>query len=177
MDGLAPALTNAALPATLPQPYHPGFDGPGVSIASPVDPSMRPNDVDTFNLSIQRQVNRKMLVEVGYIGRLIHHEYIMQNPNVVPYMMSLGGQSFASAYLAIEGAFGCTTSASLCAKSTTPTNVSPLSRSSKLHSQAPGIATGYSSCTAAVVAKQATNFRAQNVFTSVAGTGQQHQWR
>ncbi len=87
---------------------------------------MRPNDVDTFNFSIQRQINNKMLIEVGYIGRLIHHEYIMENPNVIPYMMSLGGQSFASAYLAIEGAFGCTTSASLCAKSTTPTaTVSP----------------------------------------------------
>jgi Carboxypeptidase regulatory-like domain len=164
-DGLAPVLTNAALPNTLTQPYHPGFDGPGVSIASPVDPSMRPNDVDTFNLSIQRQINRKMMVEVGYIGRLIHHEYIMQNPNVIPYMMSLGGQSFSAAYLAIEGAFGCTTSASLCAKSTTPTNsVAP----QPFFEQAlagTGYCTGFSSCTAAVVSKQASNFRAQNVFT------------
>jgi hypothetical protein len=165
LDGLAPVLTNAALPNTLTQPYHPGFDGPGVSIASPVDPSMRPNDVDTFNLSIQRQINRKMMVEVGYIGRLIHHEYIMQNPNVIPYMMSLGGQSFSAAYLAIEGAFGCTTSASLCAKSTTPTNsVAP----QPFFEQAlagTGYCNGFSSCTAAVVSKQASNFRAQNVFT------------
>ena len=164
LDGVSPALTNAALPATLSQPYHPGFDGPGVSIASPVDPSMRPNDVDTFNFSIQRQVNNKMLVEVGYIGRLVHHEYIMENPNVVPYMMSLGGQSFASAYLALEGAFGCTTSASLCAKSATPTTVAP----QPFFEQAlagTGYCNTYSSCTAAVVAKQATNFRAQNVFS------------
>ena len=164
-DGTSPVLTNSTLPSKLAQPYHPGFDGPGVSIASPVDPSMRPNDVDTFNLSIQRQVNRKMLVEVGYIGRLIHHEYIMQNPNVIPYMMSLGGQSFASAYLAVEGAFGCTTSASLCAKSATPTNsvsVQPFFESAL---GGTGYCTGYSSCTAAVVAKQASNFRAQNVFT------------
>jgi hypothetical protein len=158
-------LATAALPLTLAQPYHPGFDGPGVSIASPVDPSMRPNDVDTFNISIQRQVNRKMLVEVGYIGRLIHHEYIQLNPNVIPYMMSLGGQSFASAYLAVEGAFGCTTSASLCAKSATPTaTITP-----QPFFEAALAGTGYCSadpsCTAAVVRKQATNFRAQNVFS------------
>jgi Carboxypeptidase regulatory-like domain len=174
-DGVAPALTNAALPNTLTQPYHPGFDGPGVSIASPVDPSMRPNDVDTFNLSIQRQVNRKMLVEVGYIGRLIHHEYIMQNPNVVPYMMSQGGQSFASAYLAIEGAFGCATSASLCSTTaakagTKTTSVNPVVAPQPFFENALGGAgsaycTGYQSCTAAVVAKQASNFGSQNVFS------------
>jgi hypothetical protein len=164
VDGVSPALTNAALPLKLAQPYHPGFDGPGVSIASPVDPSMRPNDVDTFNISIQRQINRKMLVEAGYIGRLIHHEYIMQNPNVIPYMMSLGGQSFQSAYLAVEGAFGCATSASLCAKSATPTAV-PTQAFFETALAGTGYCTGYSSCTAAVVSKQAANFRAQNVFT------------
>jgi hypothetical protein len=172
LDGVAPALTNAPLPATLAQPYHPGFDGPGVSIASPVDVSMRPNDVDTFNFSIQRQINNKMLVEVGYIGRLVHHEYIMQNPNVIPYMMSLGGQSFASAYLAIEGAFGCATSASLCSATaakagTKTTSVNPIVAPQPFFESAlnPAYCAGYSSCTAAVVAKQASNFGAQNVFT------------
>jgi hypothetical protein len=173
LDGVAPALTNAPLPAKLLQPYHPGFDGPGVSIASPVDPSMRPNDVDTFNLSIQRQVNRKMLVEVGYIGRLVHHEYIMQNPNVIPYMMSLGGQSFASAYLAIETAFGCATSASLCSATaakagTKATSVNPSVAPQPFFESAlggTGYCNTYANCTAAVVAKQASNFGAQNVFT------------
>jgi hypothetical protein len=171
-DGLAPTLTNAALPLKLPQPYHPGFDGPGVSIASPVDPSLRPNDVDTFNLSIQRQINRKMLVEVGYIGRLVHHEYIQLNPNSIPYMMSVGGQSFASAYLAIETAFGCATSASLCSTTaakagTKSTSVNPNVAPQPFFEQAlnPAYCAGYSSCTAAVVAKQASNFGSQNVFT------------
>jgi hypothetical protein len=174
-DGLAPTLAGAALPAKLTQPYHPGFDGPGVSIASPVDPSLRPNDVDTFNLSIQRQIGRKMLLEVGYIGRLIHHEYIMLNPNTVPYMMTLGGQSFQSAYVAIETAFGCTVSASLCAKSASPSStIAPQPffeaalggpGSTYCTTNAKGVATAYSSCTAAVVDKQASNFRAQNLFS------------
>jgi hypothetical protein len=165
-DGLNPVLANAATPATLAQPYHPGFDGPGVQLASPVDINLRPNDVDTFNLSIQRQVNRKMLVEVGYIGRLIHHEYIQENPNSIPYMLSLGGQNFESAYLAIEGALGCATSASLCAKSTTPTATISAQPFFEAALGGPGSAycTGYNSCTAAVVAKQASKFRAQDVF-------------
>jgi hypothetical protein len=164
LDGLAPTLAGAALPTTLTQPYKPGFDGPGVSIASPVDPSLRPNDVDTFNLSIQRQINRKMLVEVGYIGRLIHHEYIMMNPNTVPYMMALGGQSFQSAYLAIEQAFGCTVSASLCAKSATPTAIAPQQFFETALGGQGSAYCGSTSCTQAVVNKQASKFRAQQVF-------------
>jgi hypothetical protein len=175
-DGLAPVLAGAALPTTLTQPYRPGFDGPGVALASPVDPSLRPNDVDTFNLSIQRQINRKMIVEVGYIGRLIHHEYIMKDPNPVPYMLSLGGQSFEAAWLAVEGAFGCTSSQSQCQTMATPTaaNIAPQpffenalggATSTYCTTNAAGKPTAYGSCTAAVIAKQTSAFRAQRVFS------------
>ncbi len=166
-DGMAPILASAAAPNTLAQPYHPGFDGPGVQLASPVDPSLKPNDVDTFNLSIQRQVNRKMLVEVGYIGRLIHHEFIQLNPNQIPYNLSLGNQSFQQAYLAIEGAFGCTQSASLCAKSTTPTAANIAAQpffEAALGGATSSYCSAYANCTAAVIAKQASNFRAQKIF-------------
>ena len=164
-DGLSPTLASAALPSTLPQPYHPGFDGPGVAIASPVDPSVRPNNVDTFNFSIQRQINRRMVIEVGYIGRLIHNEYIMLNPNQIPYMMAQGGQSFQSAYLAIEGAYGCTISESMCSKSATPT-VSPQPFfEAALGGPTSSYCNAYSSCTAAVIAKQGSKFRAQQIFS------------
>jgi hypothetical protein len=171
LDGLTAPLAPA--PTTVPQPYFPGYSGPGVAIASPLDPSLRPNDVDTFNLSIQRQVNPKMLVEVGYIGRLIHHEYTMQNPNSVPYMYNYGGQTFESAYATIESAFGCATSASACATTTnrasgkTPSypNVSPQPFfEAALGGANSAYCTGYSSCTAAVVAKQANNFGNQKIF-------------
>ena len=164
LDGVTPVLATAALPLTLAQPYHPGFDGPGVALASPLDPSLRPSDVDTINFSIQRQVNRKMLVEVGYIGRLIHHEYIMLNPNQVPYNLSLGGQTFESAYDVIETAFGCATSASLCAKSAAPT-VSPQPFfEAALGGAGSAYCAAFSSCTAAVVSKQSSRFRTQQVF-------------
>ncbi len=164
LDGVSPVLATAALPLTLAQPYHPGFDGPGVALASPLDPSLRPNDVDTINFSIQRQVNRKMLVEVGYIGRLIHHEYIMLNPNQVPYNLSVGGQTFEAAYDAIETAFGCATSASMCAKSAAPT-VSPQPFfEAALGGAGSAYCAAFSSCTAAVVSKQGSRFRTQQVF-------------
>jgi hypothetical protein len=171
LDGLVAPLASA--PSTVSQPYFPGYSGPGVAIASPLDPTLRPNDVDTFNLSVQRQLNRKMLIEVGYIGRLIHHEYVMQNPNAVPYMFSLGGQTFENAYAAIETAFGCASSASACSAATsratskTPLypNVSPQPFfEAALGGANSAYCTGYSSCTAAVVAKQATNFGNQKVF-------------
>lgn len=37
-------------------------------------------------------------MELGYIGRRIAHEYQPLNLNAVPYMMTLGGQTFANAY-------------------------------------------------------------------------------
>jgi hypothetical protein len=167
-DGLSPVLASAQVTNTLPQPYHPGFDGPGIASSSGVDVSLRPNVADTFNVSIQRQINRKMLIEVGYIGRLIHHEFNQVNPNSVPYMLSQGGQSFESAYVAIETAFGCTTSASLCAKSPTPTSISPqpFFETALGGSNSP-FCSGHASCTAALVAnaKYAAYFRQQAVFS------------
>jgi hypothetical protein len=175
LNGITPATAAAPPPSILAQPYHPGFDGPGVALASPLDPSLRPGAADTFNLSIQRQINRKMLIEVGYIGRLVHHEYIMENPNSIPYMLSQGGQTFQSAYLAIETALGCTTSASLCATSALPTNatIAPQpffetalggASSTYCTTNAKGVTTAYGSCTAAVIAKQTSNLRTQKVF-------------
>jgi hypothetical protein len=43
-------------------------------------------------------LNRKVTLELGYIGRRITHEYQPININNVPYMMTYGGQTFANAY-------------------------------------------------------------------------------
>jgi hypothetical protein len=180
----------AAAPAVLMTPnapvYHPGYDGPGVAIGSPLDPTYKPNDVDTFNFSIQRQINRKMLVEVGYIGRLIHHELETLDPNAVPYQLTLGNQSFQSAYLALESAFGCTTSAGLCSKTASKAGDIGVAGSTAVNPAVPvqpffetalggatsaycttnskGLTYNYGSCTAAVVAKQSSNIGQQKVF-------------
>ena len=169
VDGNTAPLTAAS--ATLPQPLYPGFNGAATASSATLDPSFRPNDADSFNLTIQRQINRKMLVEVGYIGRIIHHEFQPYNLNTVPYMMSLGGQSFASAYAAIETAFGCATSAGLCsattAKATAKTPVYPAVSPQAFFETAlagTGYCAGYANCTTAVVQKEASHLGNQQVF-------------
>jgi len=96
-DGL-----NAPIPAgsaTLPQPYYPGFNQGTAGPGSVLDPNYRPDAIDSFDFTIQRQLSRLITLELGYIGRRITHEYQPLNLNAVPYMMTLGGQTFANAYM------------------------------------------------------------------------------
>jgi len=110
--------TTAPLPAasnTLPQPFFPGVGGNSeAATASPTDPKFRPNSVDSFDFTIQHQFSRKVSLEVGGISRWIHNELLSVNLNTVPYMMTLGGQQFQTAYANIEKAMGCTTSIGAC---------------------------------------------------------------
>jgi len=111
-DGLV-----APLPApteTLPQPVFPGINNASAAAGEALDPHFRPNVVDSFDLTLQRQFGPKMILEVGYIGRRITHEYQPINLNAVPYMMTIGGQQFQSAYAAVEKSLGCTTSVAAC---------------------------------------------------------------
>jgi hypothetical protein len=108
---------NAPIPAasaTLPQPTLPGFNSVAAGAGEALDPHFRPNVVDSFDLTIQRQLSSKFLLEVGYIGRRITHEYQPININAVPYMMTLGGQRFDKAYAGVETALGCATSFAAC---------------------------------------------------------------
>lgn len=91
----------SALP-TLPQPFLPGFGGlPASGDALALDPAFRPNRVDSFNFTVQREISSKMSVEVGYIGRIIRNELTDLDLNAVPYMTTLGGQRFDSAFAAL----------------------------------------------------------------------------
>src|SRR5258706_7644275 len=51
-----------------------------------------------YDLTVQRQINSKTTIEFGYIGRHYTHDLQAININAVPYMMTLGGQTFAKAY-------------------------------------------------------------------------------
>ncbi|HEY1656756.1 MAG TPA: carboxypeptidase-like regulatory domain-containing protein [Candidatus Sulfotelmatobacter sp.] len=96
-----PGTINAPLPspsATLPQPDFPGFNAIAAGAGEALDPHFRPTAVDSFDITWQRQLSRKMTLELGYIGRRITNEYQPVNINAVPYMMTLGGQQFAQAY-------------------------------------------------------------------------------
>ena len=99
VDGLTPYLPVPS--ATLAQPYYPGV---GSNVAAgdteSLDPNYKPQRTDNFTFSIQRQITQKTLFEVGYIGRKIANETSSVDIDAVPYMTTLGGQTFASAYAA-----------------------------------------------------------------------------
>jgi hypothetical protein len=169
IDGNTAPLPAAS--ATLPQPLYPGYNSVESATDSLLDPHFRPNDVDSFNLTYQRQINAKMLVEVGYIGRLIHHEFQSVNINSVPYMMNQGGQSFAGAYAAVETAMGCASSAGECAHTlalaTAKSPVFPTVAAQPFFETAlagTGYCTGYANCTTALVHKEISNLGQQYVF-------------
>src|SRR6202046_970704 len=84
--------------ATLVPPDYPGSNAIAAGAGESLDPNFRPNVIDSFDFTIQRQLNRKMALELGYIGRRITHEYQPININAVPYMTTMGGQQFKNAY-------------------------------------------------------------------------------
>ena len=91
-----PLVSNVS--QTLPQPVYPGFNSTFSSDPEGLDPNFRANAIDSFDFTVQRQVSRRVNLEVGYIGRRITHEYQPVELNPVPYMMTLGGQQFKQAY-------------------------------------------------------------------------------
>jgi Carboxypeptidase regulatory-like domain len=96
-DGLVAPLPSIS--KTLPQPYVPGIGGNAASgSGSVLDPHFRPARTDNFNISIQRELSSKAILEVGYIGRIIRNEWQQEDLDAVPYMTTLGGQSFAQAF-------------------------------------------------------------------------------
>jgi hypothetical protein len=158
-DGLTAPLPAAA--ATLPQPLFPGVNGVAAGAGEALDPHFRPNVIDSFDVTIQRQVSRKVLVELGYIGRRITHEYQPININAVPYMMTRGGQRFDKAYANLVMQY-CGGNAGLAggncggpngnvASSVTP---QPFFEAALAGT---GYCAGFASCTAAVAANEGIN--------------------
>src|SRR5580698_5248147 len=175
VDGLTAPLQPAS--ATLPQPYYPGVNGISSATASVLDPNFRPNEVDSVNLTIQRQLSRKVILEVGYIGRRITHEYQPINLNAVPYMMTQGGQQFAQAYKnvvlqlcgGVQGLAGGGCGGSTLATpgpGPQPGNVPPQPFfETGLGGPTSAYCHAFSSCTAAVVANEGGNLSLAQVWS------------
>jgi len=96
VDGMTAPLAVAS--QTLPQPDFPGVNAVGAGAGETLDPNFRPNVVDSYDFTIQRQLSHRVTMELGYIGRRVTHEYQPININSVPYMMTLGAQRFDKAY-------------------------------------------------------------------------------
>ena len=159
-DGLNAPLPTPSL--TLPQPDYPGINAIAAGAGEALDPNFRPNVVDSFDLTIQRQLSRKMTLELGYIGRRITHEYQPINLNAVPYMMTVAGQSFSNAYKNLEVALGCAAGPT-CATSI-PGNLTPQPFFESAL-KGTGYCNGFANCTTAVATKEQKNLAVQNVWS------------
>jgi hypothetical protein len=164
VDGLTAPLSSTPVTATLPQPDFPGYNAASAATAETLDPNFRPNQVDSFDLTIQRQLSRKVTLEVGYIGRRITHEYLPINLNAVPYMMTMGGQQFAQAYKNVVLQY-CGGIAGLagggCAANAGAVTPQPFFEAA-LKNSPTGYCKGFTSCTAAVVYNEGVASKAGN---------------
>jgi len=147
-DGLNVPLPTIA--ATLSSPVIPPA---GTSQVSSLDSQYRPAVSDQFDFSIQRHIKGDMIVEVGYLGVSGHHLYNESDMNSIPWMMKLGGQTFAQAYAAVWTQLNAgTTPAKVTAQ---PFFESALSGT--------GLCSQYNNCTAYVATYQGSNITSENV--------------
>ncbi len=126
---------------TLPLPAEPGINSPAASVLFGLDSRWRPGTNDQIDFSIQRELPGGMIVEAGYVGRWAKHLYEGMDTNVVPYMLTLGGQTFAQAYYNLWKADHAGTAAT-----PQPFFETALAGSS--------YCSGYANCTAAVLANE-----------------------
>jgi hypothetical protein len=152
-DGMSAPLP--AVSSGFPQPYVPGVGGNApANDATVLDPKYRPERTDNFTLSIQRQISQRSIIEAGYIGRIIRNEMQEMNLDAVPFMTTLGGQTFADAYAKLYwpvwSTTGQTSTQQLAYFNTLPAQ--PFFEAAFGGSNA-AYCNGYASCTAAVAAK------------------------
>jgi len=168
-DGLVAPLPPAA--PTLPQPLYPGVNGVAAGAGEALDPNFRPNHVDTFTLTFARQLNSKMSLEFGYIGRIISNEYLPINLNAVPYMITKGGQTFANAYANMLIAYCGNGSVSAMGGSNCASNAAAVKPQPFFETAlaGTGYCNGFANCTQAVVANEGVggtgNLNSQSVWS------------
>jgi hypothetical protein len=147
VDGNTAPLPNVS--QTLSQPYFPGVNGnAGASDVTFLDPKYRPERTDNVTVTLQRQISKSMSMEVGYVGRIIRNELEALILDAVPTMMTLGGQTFASAFAQTYFAV---------AAGGTPTP-QPFFEAA-LGGANSSYCTGFASCTAAVASKNTTSIK------------------
>ena len=86
---------------TLPIPAEPGVNAPPGGNISFLDNNWRPGANNQISVSMQRELPDNILLEVAWVGKWSKHLYQGIDLNNVPWMMTLGGQSFAKAYAAL----------------------------------------------------------------------------
>jgi hypothetical protein len=158
---------NAPLPtlsATLPQPYYPGGANAAAGDGSGLDPNLKPNRSDQFDLTIQRELSSHVSFEVGYIARILRNEFQETNVDAVPFMTTLNGQSFANAFQSLYWQLW--------------SGVSPTAVQAQpfFESAFGGNCAGFTSCTAMVANSQKTNITSTRVYDMWAAMSKLSGW-
>jgi hypothetical protein len=142
-DGLVAPLPAAS--ATLDQPFITGGTNPIAQDATMLDPRYKPEKTDNIDFTVQRQFGSKMSLEVGYMGRRIKNVFQEINLDAVPYMTTLGGQTFSQAYANVYTALNAGTAFS--AISSQPFFETALGGSGSTY------CTGFTNCTQALLSQ------------------------
>jgi hypothetical protein len=161
-DGLTAPLPSAT--DTLPQPIFPGFNAVAAGAGTGLDPNFRPSKSHQFDFTVQRQLNSKVTMEVGYIGRILRNEFMPLQINSVPYMMTLGGQRFDKAYgqMVMQYCGGNQGMAGgNCAKDLSAVTPQPFFEAAIN----PAYCAAFASCTQAVAANEGGNIAVANVWS------------
>ncbi|MBV9760720.1 MAG: carboxypeptidase regulatory-like domain-containing protein [Acidobacteriaceae bacterium] len=149
VDGTPPtgAITN-----TLTSPVEPGVNAPYADRTFTLDRNFKPGNSDSVDFTIQRQFKGNVVLELGYVGVYSRNLFQGVDLNDVPWMMKVGGQTFANAYdnLYFELSRG---------QAVTP---QPFFESALAGSS---YCKGAASCTAAVVANESGNITSNAVTT------------
>ena len=133
-----------AITPTLPSPVLPGVNSPSLLYTFFLDNAFKPASTDQIDVSIQRELKGHIVLEVGYVGVWARNLFNGLDMNDVPWMMKLGGQTFANAYDNLYNALS---------KGQTPAPQPFLEAALKGSSYC----TGASSCTAGVVSQESAN--------------------
>jgi hypothetical protein len=89
-------------PATATAPILAGLNGnPNVSSSNQLDPTWEPGINNEWDLTLQRSMPGKGLLEVGYVLHTASNLYQGLDLNQVPFFMVSGGQSYAEAFDAL----------------------------------------------------------------------------
>lgn len=150
---------------TLPSPVVPGkasfapANSPYSPLAESLGYNFRPGTSDQIDISIQRQLKGDMILELGYVGRWAKHLYQGIDLNDVPWMMNVGGQTFAQAYANVWSALtGQALPGQASAVSKTATQ--PFFEKALAGSAYCG---GFANCTAAVASQEYGNITSNSV--------------
>ena len=149
VPAITPTLQVPVVPCYDPS-YSTACNAPGAELVESLDQNWQPASTNSIDFSIQREMKGNFILEVGYVGVYANHLYQGEDFGSVPFMMTLGGQTFAQAYDNLYYALAA-------GKTPAP---QPFFQTALAGSS---YCSGYANCTQAVAAQESGNILTQAV--------------